>query len=361
MTKETTLNPQIEFRHVLSELSVNRNDPCEVLRELISNSYDAGAMHIYYVPIKDQRGLGFLDDGTGLDPVNEIKGITPWAAFFSIGKSTKNRGDGIGYKCQGSKLCFACSRILVATTSGSPAGEWKYKLIDNPRSNLDVSLDITPAKTSDLPALLDSFFATPSADTANALSHLKAKATALPKSGTLILIDHLDTEDFGKYFAIGSTPDECYVYNYIRFYSRHGDARWRLLQLRVVHHPAYWMAGVMALLIYANFFTHHYIGDYRWYIAACALGLYARSTVIFRPLDRDRKMPLLLSFVLIGFFIWLAENISTFFGIWKYPNQLGAWSSVHVGKWSSWSLLIVMTFTIVANLKHVKERIHVPA
>jgi len=136
---------------------------------------------------------------------------------------------------------------------------------------------------------------------------------------------------------------------------------WRLLDLRVVHHPPYWMAGVIALLIYANFFTHHYIGDYRWYITACALGLYARTTVIFRPLDRDRKMPLLLAFVLIGFFIWLAENISTFFSIWEYPNQLGAWSAVHVGKWSSWSLLVIMTFTIVANLKHIKERIHVPA
>lgn len=136
---------------------------------------------------------------------------------------------------------------------------------------------------------------------------------------------------------------------------------WRLLDLRVVHHPPYWMAGAVAIAIYANFFTHHYIGDYRWYLAACALGLYARSTVIFRPLDRDRRMPLLLSFVLIGFFIWLAENISTFFGVWRYPNQLGAWSAVHVGKWSSWSLLVIMTFTIVANLKHIKERIHVPA
>lgn len=135
---------------------------------------------------------------------------------------------------------------------------------------------------------------------------------------------------------------------------------WRMFDLRVIHHPPYWMAGVIAVAIYANFFTHHYIGDYRWYIAACALGLYARATVVFRPLDRDRKMPLLLSFVLIGFFIWLAENISTLFGVWQYPNQLGAWSMVHVGKWSSWSLLVIMTFTIVANLKHIKARIHVP-
>ena len=135
---------------------------------------------------------------------------------------------------------------------------------------------------------------------------------------------------------------------------------WRLLHIRIVHHPRYWMAGVLAAAIYLNFFTHHYIGDYRWYIAACAVGLYARAVVVYQPMDRPRTMPLALAFVLVGFFIWLAENMSTFFGVWRYPNQLGAWSVVHVGKWSSWSLLVIMTFTIVSNLKHIKERIHVP-
>ncbi|WP_332853254.1 DUF817 domain-containing protein [Duganella sp. S19_KUP01_CR8] len=135
---------------------------------------------------------------------------------------------------------------------------------------------------------------------------------------------------------------------------------WRLFDLRIRHHPPYWMAVLIAVLIYANFFTHHYIGDYRWYLATCALGLYARTTVVFRPLDRERRMPMLLAFVLIGFFIWLAENLSTFWGVWRYPNQLGAWSAVHVNKWSSWSLLVVMTFTIVAHLKHIKASIHVP-
>ena len=135
---------------------------------------------------------------------------------------------------------------------------------------------------------------------------------------------------------------------------------WRLFDLRVRHHPPYWMAALIAAAIYANFFTHHFIGDYRWYLAACALGLYARTTVLYRPLHRDRTMPLLVAFVLIGFFIWLAENVSTFFDVWTYPGQMGAWTTVQVGKWSSWSLLVIMTFTIVANLKHIKERIHVP-
>jgi uncharacterized membrane protein YoaT (DUF817 family) len=135
---------------------------------------------------------------------------------------------------------------------------------------------------------------------------------------------------------------------------------WRLFDLRIRHHPAHWMAALVAIAIYANFFTHHFMPDLRWYLAACALGLYARSTVIFRPYDRDRSMPLLLAFVLIGFFIWLAENAATFFGVWRYPHQLGAWATVHVAKWSSWSLLVIMTFTIVANLKHIKKLIHIP-
>jgi uncharacterized membrane protein YoaT (DUF817 family) len=135
---------------------------------------------------------------------------------------------------------------------------------------------------------------------------------------------------------------------------------WRLLDVRIRHHPPYWLATALALAIYANFFTHHWLPDLRWYIAACALGVYARTTVVFRPHARDCRMPMLLAFVLIGFFVWLAENFGTFFGVWRYPNQVGAWASVHVGKWSSWSLLVVMTFTIVAHLKHIKARIHVP-
>ncbi|WP_176083465.1 DUF817 domain-containing protein [Martelella sp. HB161492] len=134
---------------------------------------------------------------------------------------------------------------------------------------------------------------------------------------------------------------------------------WRLLDIRIQHHPPYWMAALLALAIYANFFTHHYIGDYRWYIAAVAIGLYARATVLFRAYDRDRKMPFILSFILIGFFVWLAENISTFFSVWRYPNQIGIWSIVHLGKWSSWTLMVIMTFTIVASLKHIRATIHI--
>src|SRR5687768_7398154 len=38
---------------------------------------------------------------------------------------------------------------------------------------------------------------------------------------------------------------------------------WRLFDLRIRHHPPYWMAILVAIAIYANFFTHHFIPDSR--------------------------------------------------------------------------------------------------
>ncbi len=221
------MHPQIEFKHVLGELSVNRNDPCEVLRELISNSYDAKASHIVYAPLKDRQGFIFLDDGTGLDDKNAVNGITPWEAFFSIGKSTKKQGDSIGYKCQGSKLCFACSRILVASTPNRNDGKWSYKSVDNPRTNLDTNYDISPVYSNDISKVLETFFGTHTADTARALKQITGLLSGkdLGESITLIIIDHLETEGYLKHFATGSIPSESYIYNYIRFFTRHGDIR----------------------------------------------------------------------------------------------------------------------------------------
>lgn len=134
---------------------------------------------------------------------------------------------------------------------------------------------------------------------------------------------------------------------------------WRLMDLKIRHHPPISFAVLLSVVLYANFFTHHYMADYRWYIAAVALGMYSRSTVIFTPYDRPYRMPLLVAFILIGFFIWLAENLGSFFGVWQYPNQIGAWATVHVGKWGAWSLLVMMTFTITLFLKDIKKRIHI--
>lgn len=136
---------------------------------------------------------------------------------------------------------------------------------------------------------------------------------------------------------------------------------WRLMNVRIIRAPPHWMAGLLATLIYLNFFTHHFVMDIRGYLAAAALGLHANALVLYQPMDRDRRMPLLLAWVLIGFFLWLAENISTFFALWQYPDQVSRWARVGFGKWGAWTLLVMMTFYLVSWLKHIKERIRVIA
>ena len=62
-----------------------------------------------------------------------------------------------------------------------------------------------------------------------------------------------------------------------------------------------------------------------------------------------------LGFILIAFFIWVAENISTYFGAWKYPDQVHAWTVVSSQKVTSWFLMVIISFIIVAYLKHFKR------
>ena len=87
-----------------------------------------------------------------------------------------------------------------------------------------------------------------------------------------------------------------------------------------------------------------------------ALVVFLRTKVFFTVVDGGprRKMPLMVSFLLIGFFVWVAENVSTFLGAWSYPDQLRTWNLVSLGKISSWCLLVIISFVIVADLKHAR-------
>jgi uncharacterized membrane protein YoaT (DUF817 family) len=129
---------------------------------------------------------------------------------------------------------------------------------------------------------------------------------------------------------------------------------WRRMGLAITDWPTSWFILPLGAAIYLNFFTHHFIWDIRWLlIVAIALGFW-RTRVHF-TVERERfQMPLGLSFLLIGFFIWLAENIATFLGAWQYPHQGGGWRVVHTAKISSWFLLVIVSIIIVTQLKRLK-------
>ncbi len=130
---------------------------------------------------------------------------------------------------------------------------------------------------------------------------------------------------------------------------------WRRLQVHLSGWPPAWAAWLLCGAIYGNFFTEHWMIDLRWALALLVLVLFRRTQARFRVRDMLYAMPLPLAFLLLGFALWVAENIATFFGAWQYPNQQGGWHLVHLAKMSSWSGLVIFSFLIVAQLKRVKE------
>lgn len=151
------------------------------------------------------------------------------------------------------------------------------------------------------------------------------------------------------YFRLGTVPlYSGFMYAAVASYMIQA---WRLLDLRLTGFPSWRVSLVLAGLIYGNFFSNHYVSDMRWVLAAILLWVFRRTFVHFTVSDRERRMPLMLSFLLIGFFVWIAENLATYFGAWVYPDQTQQWVIVGPHKISSWMLLVVISFLIVASLQ----------
>jgi uncharacterized membrane protein YoaT (DUF817 family) len=133
---------------------------------------------------------------------------------------------------------------------------------------------------------------------------------------------------------------------------------WRRFDLKLENWPGMVVATSLSIAIYLNFFTHHFIYDFRWVITLFLIIAFWNTSVVFKTNHVTRKMPLVLSFLLIGFFIWVGENIATFLGAWKYASQHEGWKMVSLGKISSWFLLIVLSIVIVVQLKFTRSTIY---
>ncbi|MGY2003985.1 DUF817 domain-containing protein [Blastococcus sp. SYSU DS1024] len=132
---------------------------------------------------------------------------------------------------------------------------------------------------------------------------------------------------------------------------------WRRFELRITNYRARTTAAVAAL-VYLNFFTSHAIWDVRLPLAAALLAATWRTWVHFTVGRRRYAMPLALSFVLIGFFLWVAENAATLLRAWQYPSQESVWTLVHAAKLGSWSLLVVVSIVLVAAVKAYEGRLY---
>lgn len=129
---------------------------------------------------------------------------------------------------------------------------------------------------------------------------------------------------------------------------------WRIFGFNFERFPPLWAQGVLAALIYLNFFTHHYVNDIRVVLFLGVAGLYGPCIVRFKADETYRSMPLLLGLFLVSVFIWIAENIGTYTKTWVYPNQAVGWQLVSLGKLGSWFLLMIISFVLVSLLHKSK-------
>ncbi|MEM1389987.1 MAG: DUF817 domain-containing protein [Pseudomonadota bacterium] len=140
------------------------------------------------------------------------------------------------------------------------------------------------------------------------------------------------------YAAVGS---------YLARVSRVFDFKW-------THYPPLFWTLILAGAIYLNFFTHHYLYDIRYILfVACALCFW-RTTVHYRVWRWRHRMPLLLGFLLVSLFIWIAENIGTLTRTWLYPGQEDGWTLVSLGKLGSWYLLMIISWVLVTLIHRPK-------
>ena len=130
----------------------------------------------------------------------------------------------------------------------------------------------------------------------------------------------------------------------------------RIFDFRFSNYPPTWATVLLAVGIYVNFFTHHFVWDLRLLLFAATVLLFWRCAVHYKVFRFRHRMNMLLGFLLVALFIWFAENIGTLTGTWLYPNQQKGWAMVSFAKFGSWYLLMIISFVLV-NLVHKPKQL----
>lgn len=135
---------------------------------------------------------------------------------------------------------------------------------------------------------------------------------------------------------------------------------WRLFNFNFLNYPRKVLTTVLVVLIYLNFFGHHYVWDLRWILLGISVILFWRTKLVVQLSGRTYQIALLLAWTFFAILIWIAENIATYAEVWLYPNQMAQWQPVSIGKLTSWYLLMLLSFVLVSLLHktHVSQDVH---
>jgi hypothetical protein len=128
-----SITPQVDQIQEFIEISNDFSNPLDLVREAISNSFDANATKIeFYFDVIKLYGekilqIKIIDNGTGMDQ-NGLQ------SFFDLGNSlSRDFDDNIGEKGHGTKVYFNSSKIFVITTK---EGQTIKATMENPIKSL---------------------------------------------------------------------------------------------------------------------------------------------------------------------------------------------------------------------------------
>ena len=118
LTDEHQFTPKVSTVNEFIEIAFDFGDPLEIIREVISNAYDARATLLkIYARVEDIDGedtliLEFIDNGDGMSPdILENN-------FWDLGNSSaKKNPEKIGEKGHGTKIFLRSSKIFVQTVA----------------------------------------------------------------------------------------------------------------------------------------------------------------------------------------------------------------------------------------------------
>lgn len=130
---------------------------------------------------------------------------------------------------------------------------------------------------------------------------------------------------------------------------------WKINEFRFVDLPKQPYLLLLGLLIYLNFFSNHYIVDLRYFMFIFAIILFWKTKFYVKITDRIIQIHPLLANALTAFVIWMSEQVGTFARIWLYPHQEYAWRPVGLHMFTSWYMLLILSFAIVASLMRTES------
>lgn len=123
---------------------------------------------------------------------------------------------------------------------------------------------------------------------------------------------------------------------------------WRINEFVFTNLPSRLTMLIFGLAIYINFFTNHFTYDIRYILFVGLLIVFWKTVFEVRLTDKIYRIHPLLSNALFAFIIWMSEQVGTFARAWIYPNQTAGWKPVSFHMFTSWYLLLVFSFILIA-------------